>query len=70
VKYMPADQAVTLKEVVDSVGSRFRAWGKKPPSQRTIQRALKEAAGEVKVRGALLDLVEHEGREYTRVDGD
>jgi hypothetical protein len=69
IKHMPAHQAVTLKEIVDRVASAFRTRGQKPPSQRTIQRALKEAAGEVKASGQLMELVEHEGNKYTRLEG-
>lgn len=67
VKFMPARQAMTLKEVVDRVRSAFRTKDKEPPSQRTIQRALSAAAGEVKVGAQLLDLVTHEDHKYTHV---
>lgn len=69
VKYMPVHQTLTLKQIVERVGSAFRTKGLKPPSQRTIQRALKEAAGEVEMEGRQINLVEHEGRGYTKIDG-
>jgi len=67
IKHMPAHQAVTLKQIVERVKSSFRAKASEPPSQRTIQRALKEAAGEVEVKGQQLQLIKHEGTNYTRL---
>lgn len=70
VKHMPVRQALTLQEIVAKVSADLRGRGQKPPSQRTIQRALKEAAGETKSKGELLALVEHEGQKYTRLEGN
>jgi hypothetical protein len=66
VKYVPEHQAVTLQQIVAKVEAAFRAKGVKPPSQRTIQRTLQVAAGEVKDNGQLINLVEHKGRGYIR----
>ena len=68
VKYLSPDQTVSLQHIVDKVTTAFRAKGAPPPSQRTIQRALSQAAGEVKDQGRQLHLVEHKGRGYARLD--
>jgi len=60
LKHMPVGQVVMLQQIVTKVEAAFKAKGRKPPSQRTIQRVLQEAADQC--------LVEHRGRGYIRLE--
>lgn len=67
VAYMPASEPMTLKQIGEQVRRGWRERGTRPPSQRTIQRALRQATGEVEVDGQRLSLVRHQDQQYTRI---